>query len=150
MDAGPYGVSVSGGGFDVLLEAFAIAYCGWMPAEADELPRRAAHVGPQLLLQGIALDDAIAAKEAAETFGYTARVLEAAAPRDGDAPNREPIPERVRHKVWRRDQAKCVDCGSRERLQFDHIVPVSAGGSNTARNIELRCERCNLRKGATI
>jgi hypothetical protein len=63
---------------------------------------------------------------------------------------REPIPEAVRHEVWRRDQGRCVDCGSRERLEFDHIVPWSEGGSNTARNIELRCESCNRRKAASI
>lgn len=65
-------------------------------------------------------------------------------------PRRQAIPERVRHEVWRRDEACCVDCGSRERLEFDHIIPVSKGGSNTARNIELRCERCNAGKGARI
>jgi hypothetical protein len=63
---------------------------------------------------------------------------------------REAIPERTRHDVWRRDGGRCVDCGSRERLEFDHIIPVSKGGSNTARNIELRCEACNRRKGATV
>jgi len=63
---------------------------------------------------------------------------------------REGIPERVRHEVWRRDKGQCVDCGSRERLEFDHIIPVSKGGSNTARNIELRCEGCNRRKSASI
>jgi hypothetical protein len=63
---------------------------------------------------------------------------------------RRAIPERVRHEVWRRDEACCVDCGSHERLEFDHIIPISKGGSNTARNIELRCEICNGRKGARI
>lgn len=61
---------------------------------------------------------------------------------------REPIPEHVRHEVWRRDQGRCVDCGSRERLEFDHIIPVNEGGSNSARNIELCCETCNRRKEA--
>jgi hypothetical protein len=65
-------------------------------------------------------------------------------------PGREPIPERVRHEVWRRDRGSCVDCGSRGRLEFDHIIPVSRGGSNTTRNIELRCEPCNRRKGARV
>lgn len=63
---------------------------------------------------------------------------------------RRSIPERVRHEVWRRDRARCVDCGSRGRLEFDHIIPVSRGGSNTARNLELRCEPCNRGKGARI
>jgi len=37
-----------------------------------------------------------------------------------------------------------------ERLEYDHIIPVSRGGSNTARNIELRCEARNRRKSATV
>lgn len=69
---------------------------------------------------------------------------------DASRPRREPIAESVRHQVWRRDEGRCVDCGSRERLEFDHIIPVSQGGSNTARNLELRCEICNRRKAATI
>jgi HNH endonuclease len=66
------------------------------------------------------------------------------------SPRREAIPQRVRHEVWRRDRGSCVECGSRGRLEFDHIIPVSRGGSNTTRNIELRCEPCNRRKGARI
>jgi hypothetical protein len=67
-----------------------------------------------------------------------------------EAPRRQAIPERVRHEVWRRDRGSCVDCGSRGRLEYDHIIPVSRGGSNTPRNIELRCEPCNRRKGARV
>lgn len=63
---------------------------------------------------------------------------------------RSRIPENVRIEVWRRDQGKCVDCGSRENLEYDHIVPVSRGGSNTARNVELLCEVCNREKGNRI
>jgi 5-methylcytosine-specific restriction endonuclease McrA len=63
---------------------------------------------------------------------------------------RKPIPVVVRREVWRRDQGACVDCGSRERLEYDHIVPVIRGGANTVRNIELRCERCNRSKGAKV
>lgn len=63
---------------------------------------------------------------------------------------REPIPERVRNEVWRRDQGRCVDCGSRERLELDHIIPHSRGGSNTARNLQLLCEPCNRKKSARI
>jgi hypothetical protein len=63
---------------------------------------------------------------------------------------REPIPESVRLFVWQRDKGQCVRCGSRERLEFDHIIPISAGGSSTERNIQLLCESCNRSKGATV
>jgi hypothetical protein len=67
-----------------------------------------------------------------------------------EGPVREPIPEHVRLFVWRRDKGQCVRCGSRERLEFDHIIPVVAGGSNTERNIQLLCEPCNRSKSASI
>lgn len=66
------------------------------------------------------------------------------------AEGRVAIPSEVRREVWRRNQGTCVKCGSRENLEFDHIIPVTKGGSNTARNIELLCEVCNRSKSATI
>ncbi|MBL7161817.1 MAG: HNH endonuclease [Anaerolineales bacterium] len=63
---------------------------------------------------------------------------------------RQRISERVRIEVWRRDNGQCVRCGSREKLEYDHIIPVSKGGSNTTRNIELLCEKCNRSKGNKI
>jgi 5-methylcytosine-specific restriction endonuclease McrA len=63
---------------------------------------------------------------------------------------REPIPETVRLFVWRRDEGQCVRCGSRERLEFDHIIPIVAGGGNTERNIQLLCEACNRSKSSSI
>lgn len=56
------------------------------------------------------------------------------------------IPSSIRQEVWRRDEGKCVNCSSRENLEYDHIIPVSKGGSNTARNIELLCQKCNREK----
>lgn len=71
-----------------------------------------------------------------------------------DVPNEKPkrvtIPERVRIFVWRRDEGKCVECGSKERLEYDHIIPVSKGGSNTERNVQLLCEVCNRNKSDHI
>jgi HNH endonuclease len=64
--------------------------------------------------------------------------------------SREHIPHDVRIYVWRRDEGKCVQCNSREKLEYDHIIPVAKGGSNTARNIRLLCETCNRRKGQLI
>jgi len=63
---------------------------------------------------------------------------------------RESIPESVRIAVWRRDQGHCSRCASRDRLEYDHIIPISQGGSNTVRNIELLCEACNRAKGDKI
>ena len=63
---------------------------------------------------------------------------------------REHIAEEVRIYVWRRDQGKCVYCNSNKKLEYDHIIPVSKGGSNTARNIQLLCEACNRTKSAKI
>lgn len=60
------------------------------------------------------------------------------------------IPENVRVEVWRRDGGKCARCDSREKLEYDHIVPISKGGSNTARNIELLCERHNRSKSNNV
>ena len=63
---------------------------------------------------------------------------------------REPIPEDVRIYVWRRDGGRCVRCGSQERLEYDHVIPVIKGGSNTERNIQLLCETCNRKKSDSI
>lgn len=63
---------------------------------------------------------------------------------------REAIPRAVQREVWQRDGGRCVECGTREKLCFDHIVPFSRGGSNTVRNLQLLCERCNLSKGNRI
>jgi hypothetical protein len=60
------------------------------------------------------------------------------------------IPQKVRREVWRRDQARCSECESQERLEYDHLIPLSKGGSSTARNIRLLCERCNRGKSANI
>jgi len=64
--------------------------------------------------------------------------------------SREPIPQGVRLFVWQRDKGQCVKCNRREKLEFDHIIPIASGGSSTERNVQLLCESCNRSKGATI
>lgn len=64
----------------------------------------------------------------------------------GQALHREPIPDEVKVFVWRRDQGRCVKCSSQANLEFDHIIPLAMGGSNTSRNIQLLCESCNRSK----
>lgn len=63
---------------------------------------------------------------------------------------REAIPQEIQDIVWNRDGGKCVKCGSQENLEFDHIIPFSKGGSNTARNLQLLCEKCNREKSNSI
>jgi hypothetical protein len=70
--------------------------------------------------------------------------------RKNGARKRAPIPADVRMFVWRRDQGRCSECGSKENLEYDHVVAVVRGGSNTARNIRLLCEKCNRSKGARV
>jgi HNH endonuclease len=63
---------------------------------------------------------------------------------------RERIPESVRMFVWQRDGGQCIECGSKENLEFDHIIPVVEGGATTERNVQLLCEACNRKKGRKI
>jgi hypothetical protein len=72
--------------------------------------------------------------------------------RFGDLPtaSREAIPDEVRVFVWQRDGGRCVRCDGREKLEFDHIIPVADGGSSTERNVQLLCEPCNRSKGRSV
>lgn len=69
--------------------------------------------------------------------------------RDDDAIDRY-ITQYVKDKVWRRDRGRCVQCRSTEKLEFDHIIPVSKGGNSTYRNVQLLCEKCNREKSDRI
>jgi hypothetical protein len=44
------------------------------------------------------------------------------------------------------DGLRCVDCGNRFGLEFDHVHPVAAGGPTALANIEPRCHPCHVRK----
>ena len=61
-----------------------------------------------------------------------------------------PLPsDWVRMYVWRRDHGRCVQCGGQERVWFEYVVPVRAGGSNTEQNIRLMCRRCRHDAGTS-
>ena len=66
--------------------------------------------------------------------------------RNGAAPTDEAVPDHVRREVWFRDRGRCTDCGVASSLAFDHVLPLAAGGSNTALNLELRCRPCQQRR----
>jgi len=59
------------------------------------------------------------------------------------------IPLKIRWEILKRDNYRCVKCGSRPPdviLEIDHIVPVSKRGNNSASNLQTLCNRCNQGK----
>ena len=58
------------------------------------------------------------------------------------------IPAHVKQHVYYRDGGRCVQCGAATDLEYDHIIPVSKGGSNGERNVQLLCAHCNRTKHA--
>lgn len=43
---------------------------------------------------------------------------------------------------------QCLACGSKEKIEKDHIKPVSIGGDNGKGNLQPLCRSCNARKHA--
>lgn len=54
------------------------------------------------------------------------------------------------NKILERDGAKCKLCGRQDTLTIDHIIPLSKGGSNNQKNLQILCEGCNKKKGKKI
>jgi 5-methylcytosine-specific restriction endonuclease McrA len=73
--------------------------------------------------------------------------IEAALEYTKSGPVRSAIADDVKMVVWVRDGGACVNCGSKNKLQFDHIIPIAQGGSD---NIQVLCAPCNLRKSENI
>jgi 5-methylcytosine-specific restriction endonuclease McrA len=59
-------------------------------------------------------------------------------------------PSMPKHAVFRHDRGQCVECGSDFDIQYDHVIPLSMGGSSTVENLQLLCATCNRRKGGTL
>lgn len=67
------------------------------------------------------------------------------------APHRRIIPTAVKLAVWKRDGGKCVMCGAKNELHFDHVLPYAKGGTSlTEANVQLLCARHNLAKSDRI
>jgi 5-methylcytosine-specific restriction endonuclease McrA len=87
-------------------------------------------------------------EEEADLLNLKASVanLEAAIEYTRTGPKRDAIPDDVKFVVWARDGGACVKCGAKQKLHYDHILPVAKGGDNSAENIQILCQSCNLRK----
>ncbi|WP_081871909.1 HNH endonuclease [Nocardia otitidiscaviarum] len=59
---------------------------------------------------------------------------------------RAPIDRITRVGVYARDGWKCQWCGAAHHLELDHIVPWSAGGSDSPSNLRTLCKSCNEKR----
>jgi hypothetical protein len=66
------------------------------------------------------------------------------------AQRRDVIPDDVKQLVWLRDGGRCRHCGAQAELQFDHVIPVTMGGSSNPENPQILCGSCNRRKSTGL
>ena len=52
-----------------------------------------------------------------------------------------------RNEIFERDGWSCRECGAVDRLEVDHILPITRGGSDDIDNLQTLCKPCNCRKG---
>jgi hypothetical protein len=63
------------------------------------------------------------------------------------------IPFKIKMRVVRRDNYTCQECGKHlldNEVEFDHVIPVSKGGSSEENNIRLTCFDCNRDKNDLV
>ena len=61
------------------------------------------------------------------------------------------IPSDIKKRVWKRDKGKCIICGSKINLHFDHDLPYSKGGTSISeKNVRILCAKCNYKKSNKI
>ncbi len=63
------------------------------------------------------------------------------------------IPFKTKIRVVRRDNYTCQHCGKHlldTEVEFDHIIPVSKGGSSEEHNLRLTCFDCNRNKSDNV
>lgn len=72
-------------------------------------------------------------------------------PKAGIIPTDRNLPRWLRFEVMKRDGFRCTYCGCGPpdgvSLQVDHVLPVSAGGTNVPANLTTSCQPCNRGKG---
>jgi 5-methylcytosine-specific restriction endonuclease McrA len=74
----------------------------------------------------------------------------------GNQATRQAISITLRKQVFKRDHYQCRFCESsfltdkKVKLEVDHIVPVSRGGTNDPHNLQILCRNCNQLKSASL
>lgn len=65
--------------------------------------------------------------------------------------SRAPVPSAIRYQVINRDEHKCLICGKGAadgvKLEIDHIIHASKGGTNELTNLRTLCDICNRGRG---
>jgi len=56
----------------------------------------------------------------------------------------------VRDRILEKSNYQCVKCGSKIKLEVDHIIPLSRGGREDEDNMQILCKRCNGKKHNSI
>ena len=51
-----------------------------------------------------------------------------------------------RAKIFARDFWRCRKCGAASRLELDHKVPLSKGGTDESENLQALCTGCHIAK----
>lgn len=57
---------------------------------------------------------------------------------------------KIKNLVVITKQHHCIECGKRDDLTIDHIIPKSRGGANAPSNYQVLCGVCNRRKSSDI
>lgn len=60
------------------------------------------------------------------------------------------ISAELREVVFARDGHRCCMCQSRDKLEVDHVIPVSKGGQSKVDNLQTLCRSCNRKKRARM
>ncbi len=56
------------------------------------------------------------------------------------------VSDKTRKQLMEKAGHKCPQCGSTEKLEVDHIVPISRGGNGNVENLQILCRSCNRKK----
>ena len=55
------------------------------------------------------------------------------------------ITNKVKLKVWERDEYRCIFCGSSQAMPNAHYIPRSKGGLGIEQNVITACIECHMR-----